>query len=154
MFREDLPPQLPLERSVDHHIEIEKNAKTPSRPTFQLSPAELLVTKDDISYLINTGKIMPSKSPYGDPFFFVKRKGKLRGVIDYRGLNRITKRNNTPLSTTDEMFDRLGRARIFSKLDLKTGFHQIRVNKSDIENTAFNTKYGKFEFLFNADGHL
>jgi hypothetical protein len=71
----------------------------------------------------------------------------LRGVVDYRALNRIKKRNNTPLPRSDEMFDRLGGAVVFSKLDLKTGFHQIQLRPEDIEKTAFNTKYGQFEYL-------
>ena len=71
----------------------------------------------------------------------------LRGVVDYRALNRITKRNNAPLPRSDEMFDLLGEAKVFSKMDLKTGFHQIRVRDKDIEKTAFNTKYGQFEYL-------
>jgi hypothetical protein len=97
---------------------------------------------------MKTKKIRPSKSPYGAPLFFVKDGNKpLRGVVDYRALNRITKRNNAPLPRSDEMFDRLGGARVFSKLDLKTGFHQIRLRPEDIEKTAFNTKYGQFEYL-------
>ena len=89
------------------------------------------------------GKILPSKFPYGAPLFFVKEKDKhLRGIFDYRGLNRIAKRNNAPLPRSDEMFDLLGEAKVFSKMDLKTGFHQIRVNPEDVKKTAFNTKYG------------
>lgn len=98
--------------------------------------------------LLKKGNIRPSKSPYGASLFFVKDKNKaLRGVVDYRALNRITKKNNAPLLRSDEMFDRLGGARLFSKLDLKTGFHQIRVRPEDIEKTAFSTKYGQFEYL-------
>ena len=79
--------------------------------------------------------------------FFVKDKNKpLRGVVDYQALNPITKRNNAPLPRSPEMSDRLGGARFFSKLDMKTGFHQIRVRHEDIEKTAFNTKYGQFEY--------
>lgn len=77
----------------------------------------------------------------------MKETGKLRAVVDYRGLNRITKRNSTPLPRCDEMFDRLGPAQFFSKLDLKTGFHQIRVRREDVEKTAFKTRYGQFEYL-------
>ena len=99
------------------------------------------------------GKIRPSRSPYGAPLFFEKDGNKpLRGVVDYRALNRITKRNNAPLPRSDEMFDRLGGARAFSKLDLKTGFHQIRLRAEDIEKTAFNTKYGQFEYLVTPMG--
>jgi hypothetical protein len=67
--------------------------------------------------------------------------------LDYRALNRITKRSNAPLPRSDEMFDRLGGARVFSKLDLKTGFHQIRLRPEDIEKTEFNTEHGQFEYL-------
>ena len=114
----------------------------------QLSSAELKAAKEYIADLLKKGKIRPSKSPYGAPLFFVKEGNKpLRGVVDYRALNRVTKRNSSPLPRCDEMFDRLGNARIFSKLDLKTGFHQIRVKEEDVEKTAFNTKYGQFEYL-------
>ena len=98
--------------------------------------------------LLGKGKIRTRKSPYGAPLFFVKEKDKpLRGVVEYRGLNRITKKNNAPLPRSYEMFDMLGNAKVFSKMDLKTGFHQIRVKPDDIENTEFNTKYGQFERL-------
>lgn len=97
--------------------------------------------------MLKKSKIRRSKSPYGASLFFVKNKGSLRAVVDYRALNRLTKRNHSPLPRTDEMFDRLGKARVFSKLDLKTGFHQIRVRPKDIEKNAFNTKYGQFEYL-------
>ena len=86
--------------------------------------------------LLRQEKIRPSKSPYGASLFFVKEKDKLRGVVDYRALNRITKKNNSPLPRSDEMFVRLGGAKVFSKLDLKTGFHQIRVRPEDVEKTA------------------
>ncbi len=148
MFREELPPGLPPKRRVDHEIETDKDAKPPHRPLYQLSPVELKAMKDYVQELLDKGKIRPSKSPYGAPLFFVKEKDKpLRGVVDYRALNRITKRNNAPLPRSDEMFDMLGDAKVFSKMDLKTGFHQIRVKPEDIEKTAFNTNYGQFEYL-------
>lgn len=135
------------QRDVDHKIEIDPGATSPHRGIFQLSPAELIATKEYVTELLKKRKLRPSKSPFGAPLFFVKQKGQLRGVIDYRALNCITKHNNAPIPRTDEMFDRLGRARFFSKLDLKTGFHQIRVAAEDVEKTAFKTKYGHFEFL-------
>lgn len=147
VFRDDLPDGLPPAREIDHKIETDPEAKPPHRGIFQLSPAELVATKEYVTNLLQKGKIRPSKSPYGAPLFFVKQKGKLRGVIDYRALNRITKHNNAPIPRTDEMFDRLGGATYFSKLDLKSGFHQIRISSSDIEKTAFKTKYGHFEYL-------
>lgn len=147
VFQDELPDGLPPRREVDHKIEILPYSKPPHRGIFQLSSAELLATKDYVTKLLKKGKIRPSKSPYGAPLFFVKQKDQLRGVVDYRALNRITKHNNAPIPRTDEMFDRLGQARYYSKLDLKTGFHQIRVSPADVEKTAFKTKYGHFEFL-------
>lgn len=148
VFQEDLPDGLPPKRDVDHAIDILPDCKPPHRPLYQLSPAELVAAREYVDKLLRSGKIRPSRSPYGSPLFFVKEPGRaLRGVVDYRGLNRITKRNNAPLPRCDEMYDRLGKARFFSKLDLKTGFHQIRLRPSDIEKTAFNSKYGQFEYL-------
>lgn len=147
VFRDDLSKGLPPKRLVDHRIETDPCSKPPNRPLFQLSPAELLATKEYVTTLLRTKKIRPSISPYGSPLFFVKQKGSLRGVIDYRALNRITKKNNAPIPRTDEMFDRLSGCSVFSKMDLKTGFHQIRIHPDDIEKTAFNTKYGHYEFL-------
>lgn len=148
VFQEELPDGLPPARDVDHAIDTLPGSKPPHRPLYQLSPAELVAAREYVDKLLRSGKIRPSRSPFGSPLFFVKEPGRaLRGVVDYRGLNRITKRNNAPLPRCDEMFDRLGKARFFSKLDLKTGFHQIRLRPSDIEKTAFNSKYGQFEYL-------
>lgn len=147
VFRSELPAGLPPKRSVEHAIDTEDGAKPPHRPLYQLSPVELEAAKDYVEDLLRKGKIRRSKSPYGAPLFFVKEEDKLRGVVDYRALNRITKRNNAPIPRSDEMFDRIGGARVFSRLDLKTGFHQIRMKPGDVEKTAFNTKYGQFEYL-------
>ena len=107
-----------------------------------------MACKEYVQDLPKKGKIRPSRSPFGAPLFFVKTKDKeLRGVVDYRALNRITKRNNAPLPRSDEMFDRPGGPKVFSKLDLKTGFHQIRFRPDHIEKTAFDNKYGQFEYL-------
>ena len=148
VFRDNLPEGLPPEREVDHAIEIDDQVKAPHRPLYQLSPTELLAVKDYVVALLQKGKIRRSKSPFGSSLFFVKDKNEpLRAVVDYRALNRFIKRNNSPLPRPDEMFDRLGGSCFFSKLDLKTGFHQIRVRPEDIEKTAFNTKHGQFEYL-------
>jgi len=147
VFRSELPDGLPPKRSIEHSIEIEEGSKPPHRPLYQLSPAELKAVKDYVESMLKSGKIRRSKSPFGAPLFFVKEEDKLRAVIDYRALNRITKKNNAPIPRSDEMFDRIGFAKIFSRLDMKTGFHQIRVRSEDVEKTAFNTKYGQFEYL-------
>lgn len=147
-----MPSGLPPQRPVDHAIETDPEASPPHRALFQLSPSELDATREYVTDLLRLGKIRPSSSPYGAPLFFVKQKGSLRGVIDYRALNRITKPNHAPIPRTDEMFDRLGSATVFSKLDLKLGLHQIRVRESDVEKTSFKTKYGLFEFMVMAMG--
>jgi hypothetical protein len=114
VFRTDIPKGLPPKRSVDHAIETETDKKPPHRPLYKLSPAELRAAKEYIVDLLNQGKIQSSKSPYGAPLLFVKDGDKpLRGVVDYRAVNRIKKRNNAPLPRSDEMFDRLGGASIF-----------------------------------------
>ena len=133
---------------MDHEIETSIESKPPHRPLYHLSPVELKATKEYVEDLLKKGKIRPSKSPYGAPLFFVKEKDKkLRGVVDYKALNLITKKNNDPLPRSDEMFDLLGDAMVFSKIELKTGFHQVKVKLDYIEKTAFNTKYGQFEYL-------
>lgn len=147
VFRNDLPDGFPPERDINHKIEVKFNLFSQHEGIFQLLPAETLATKEYVSDLLNKGTIRPSKSPHGVPLFFVKQKVSLRGVIDYRALNRITKHNKTPILRTDKMSDRIGQAQYFSKLDLRSGFHQIRIAPEDIEITTFKTMYGHIEFL-------
>eukprot|EP00171_Calliarthron_tuberculosum_P021638 IDg21638t1 len=143
-----LPNELPPERSMDHEIITDQNAKIPNRGLYRLSPDELCATREYIQENLRNGRIRSSKSPYGAPLFFAKQPGKpLRGVVDYRMLNKITKKNRTPTPRSDEIFDIIGGSKYFTKIDLKTGFHQIRVKPDHIEKTAFQTKYGQYEYL-------
>lgn len=89
---DELPDGLPPKREVDHEIVEKENSSPPYRPTFQLSTAELVATKEYITKLIKSGKLRPSKSPYGSPLFFVRQKGQIRGAMDYRAMNIITKK--------------------------------------------------------------
>lgn len=146
LFRNDPQAGLPPKRPVDHQIDITPDHSPPHRTLFQIAPAELIATRQYVTELLKKGKFRPSRSPYGAPLFFVKQKDKLRGVIDSRALNRITKRGHAPIPRTDEPFDRLDRATVFSKLDLKADFHQMCVRSSDVEKTAFKTKYGILNF--------
>ncbi|CAF1640944.1 unnamed protein product, partial [Didymodactylos carnosus] len=139
----DLPPK----RDVDHEIKLVDNTTPPFQPIHRMSPLELAELKQQLTELVEKGYIRPSKSPYGAPVLFAKKKdGSLRMCVDYRALNKITIKNKYPLPRIDEMLDQLNGAKIFSRLDLRSGYHQIRVRDDDIEKTAFRTRYGHFEF--------
>nr|GFC58778.1 reverse transcriptase [Tanacetum cinerariifolium] len=98
--------------------------------------------------LLERGFIHPSVSPWGAPVLFVKKKdGSMRLCIDYRELNKITIRNRYPLLRIDDLFDQLRGAMHFSKIDLRPGYHQLRVKEQDISKTTFRTRYGHYEFL-------
>ncbi len=133
---------------MDPVIETENEAKVPHRLLYQLSPYELKEMKTYVQNFLKSRNIRPIKLPNGAVLFFEREKdNKLRGVVAYRAVNRMTNRNKSPLLCSHEMFDMLENAKVFSKMDLKTGFHQIRVKPQDMEKTAFNTKYGKYEYL-------
>lgn len=148
VFPKDLPPGLPPEREVDHRIELLPGATPASRPMGRMSSKELDELKAQLQQLTESGFIQPSKSPFGAPVLFVKKKdGSMRMCVDYRALNALTVKNRYPLPRIDELFDRLQGAKVFSKLDLRSGYHQIRVHPDDVPKTAFRTRYGHFEFL-------
>ena len=148
VFPEELPAGLPPSREVDHKIELVPGATPPSRPTYRLSSVELLELKKQLDELTKAGFIQPSKSPFGAPILFVKKKdGSMRMCVDYRALNNVTIKNNYALPRIDELFDRLQGAQYFTKLDLRSGYHQIRIAAGDAPKTAFRTRYGHFEFL-------
>jgi len=148
VFPEDLPTSLPPRREVDHRIELMPGATPPSRPTYRMSPVELDELKKQLQDLTEHGFIQPSKSPFGAPVLFVKKKdGSMRMCIDYRALNKITIKNKYPLPRVDELLDRLHGAKYFTKIDLRSGYHQVRIYPEDVPKTAFRTRYGHFEFL-------
>ena len=97
--------------------------------------------------LLDKGFIRPSTSPWGAPVLFMKKKDKtLRLCIDYRQLNRVTVKNRYPLPRIDDLFYQLRGARVYSKINLRTGYHQLRDRETNIPKTAFRTRYGHFEF--------
>jgi hypothetical protein len=94
------------------------------------------------------GYIKPSKSPYGAPVLFVHKKdATLRMCVDYKALNKATVKNHYPLLRIDDLFDRLSRAKVFSRIDLRSGYYQIRIMEGDEEKTACRTRYGSYEFM-------
>nr|GEZ79912.1 putative reverse transcriptase domain-containing protein [Tanacetum cinerariifolium] len=113
-----------------------------------MAPIELKELKDQLQELLKRGFIRLSVSPWGAPVLFVKKKdGSLRLCIDYRELNKITIRNRYPLPRIDDLFYQLQGAMHFSKIDLRSGYHQLRVKEQDVSKTAFRTRYGHYEFL-------
>ena len=148
VFPEKLPTGLPPKRSLDHRIDLEPGAQPTYRPDYKKSLPEYDEMKRQITEMLESGEIQPSVSPYGAPVLFVKKQdGSLRMCIDYRALNKQTIKNKYPLPRIEEMLDRLGKAKYFTKLDLRSGYHQIRVAEEDIYKTAFSTRYGHYEFL-------
>jgi hypothetical protein len=114
---------------------------------YQMSLSELTELKKQLDDLLRHGFIRPSQSPFGSPILFVKKKeGDLRMCVDYRALNKLTVKNTYPLPRIDELMDHLRGAKFFSKIDLRSGYHQIRIAPEDIHKTAFRTRYGLYEF--------
>lgn len=142
-----LPDKLPPSRANDHFIRLMPNCTPPASKLYPLSPAQLSELRSQLTELLDRGFIRPSESPFGAPILFVaKRDGGWRMCVDYRGLNKITVPNAFALPRIDEMFQQLQGAKYFSKLDLASGYHQIRMHPDSIELTAFKCKYGHFEY--------
>ena len=119
---------LPPDREVEFTIDLIPGTEPISIPPYRMSPAELREVKAQLEELLSKGFIRPSISPWGAPVLFVKKKdGSLQLCIDYRQLNRVTIRNQYPLPRIDELFDQLQGSRVYSKIDLTSGYHQLRV---------------------------
>ncbi|GBG64380.1 hypothetical protein CBR_g41581 [Chara braunii] len=127
---------------------LEDGAVPPRGCIYRMSKEELEVLRTHLNDLIDKGWIRPSCSPYGAPVLFVRKKNKeLRLCIDYRKLNAQTIKNVGPLPRIDDLLERLGGAKYFSKLDLKVGYHQLEIHPRDRYKTAFKTWYGHFEWV-------
>ena len=139
-----LPPEIEVEFAID----LIPGTEPISIPPYRMAPAELRELKAQLEELLSKGFIRPSISPWGAPVLFVKKKyGSLWLCIDYRQLNRVTIRNQYPLPRIDELFDQLQGSRVYSKIDLSSRYHQLKVQESDVPKTAFRTRYGHYEFL-------
>ncbi|KAL2226254.1 UNVERIFIED_CONTAM: Transposon Tf2-12 polyprotein, partial [Sesamum indicum] len=147
VFPDDLPG-LPPHREVDFAIETLPGVAPISIAPYRMAPVELHELKKQIEELLGKGFIRPSTSPWGAPVLFVKKKdGSMRLCVDYRQLNRVTVKNKYPLPRIDDLLDQLKGATIFSKIDLRSGYWQLRIAENDIPKTAFRTRYGHYEFL-------
>nr|GFC61361.1 putative reverse transcriptase domain-containing protein [Tanacetum cinerariifolium] len=146
VFPEDLPG-LPPTRQVEFQIDLIPGVAPVARAPYRLAPSEMKELSDQLPKLSNKGFIRPSSYPWGALVLFVKKKdGSFRMCIDYRELNKLTVKNRYPLSRIDNLFDQLQGSSIYSKIELRSGYHQLRVWEADIPKTAFRTHYGHYEF--------
>ncbi|XP_050233220.1 uncharacterized protein LOC126681708 [Mercurialis annua] len=152
VFPDELPG-LPPDREIEFCIELAPGTKPISIPPYRMAPAELKELKDQLEELLSCGFIRPSVSPWGAPVLFVKKKDRSFWLcIDYRQLNKVTIKNKYPLPRIDDLFDQLQGARYFSKIDLRSGYHQLKIREDDVSKTAFRTRYGHYEFLVMSFG--
>ncbi|GJX54346.1 retrotransposon protein, putative, ty3-gypsy subclass [Tanacetum coccineum] len=146
VFPEDLPG-LPPVRQVEFQIDLIPGAAPVARTPYRLAPSEMQELSNQLQELADQGFIRPSTSPWGAPVLFVKKKdGSFRMCIDYRELNKLTIKNRYPLPRIDDLFDQLQGSSVYSKIDLRSGYHQLRVRDEDIPKTAFRTRYEHYEF--------
>jgi len=142
------PGGLPPSRPVEHTIVLEPDTRPIFKKGWRLSPLELEEARKQIAELLDKGWIRMSRSPWSAPILFVKKKnGQLRMCVDYRALNDATVKDRGPLPRISELLDQLSGSKVFSKIDLASGYHQVRVEESSVEKTAFTCTVGHFEWL-------
>jgi hypothetical protein len=147
VFPDDLPG-MPPDRNIEFIIELQPGTAPISKRPYRMPPNELAELKIQLQDLLDKGVIHPSASPWGCPALFVKKKdNSLRLCVDYRPLNAVTIKNKYALPRIDILFDQLAGAKVFSKIDLRSGYHQIKIKPCDIPKTAFSTRYGLYEYL-------
>ncbi|KAJ0590440.1 putative nucleotidyltransferase, Ribonuclease H [Helianthus annuus] len=147
VFPEDLPG-LPPQRQVEFRIDLVPGAAPVAKAPYRLAPSEMQELSTQLQELLDKGFIRPSFLPWGAPALFVKKKdGSFRMCIDYRELNKLTIKNRYPLPRINDLFDQLQGSSFYSKVDLRYGYHQLRIQEESIPKTAFRTRYGHYEFL-------
>jgi hypothetical protein len=152
VFSNELPG-MPPDRDIEFAIELQPGTTPISKRPYRMPPAELAEFMKQLQELLDKGFIRPSTLPWGCPALFVKKKDEiLRFCIDYRPLNVVTIKNKYPLPRIDVLFDQLVGVKVFSKIDLRSNYHQIKIRASDIPKTAFSTRYGLYEFLVMSFG--
>src|ERR1044072_1708478 len=139
---------MPPDRCVEFIGDLIPGTTPISRRTYRMAPHELAELKTQLEASLAKGFIFPSSSPWGFPILFVTKKyGTERMCVDYRPLNLTTIKNKYPLPRIDDLYDQLAGSSVFSKMDLRLGYHQIRIQKEDIPKMAFTTRYGIYEYI-------
>jgi hypothetical protein len=147
IFSQDMPG-MPPDQDVEFIIKLQPGTAPIFRRSYKMTPKELAELKVQLNELLDKGYICPSSSHWGCPALFMKKKDRsLRLCVDYRSLNDVTIKNKYPLPRIDILYDQLAGARVFSKVDLRSGYHQIKICPEDIPKTVFSTKYGLYEYL-------
>jgi hypothetical protein len=146
VFPEELPC-MPLDRDIEFVIELKPGTAPIYKTTYRMATPELVELKEHIKELLEKRFIHPSSSPWGAPVIFVPKKdGTQRLCIDYRTLNEVTVKNMYPLPRIDDLFNQLHGACVLSKIDLRSGYHQLKIRECDIPKTAFVSRYGPYEY--------
>jgi hypothetical protein len=152
VFPDDLPGIL-LEQAIEFKIELQPSTAPIAKALYKMSPVELKELKIQQQGLLDKGYIHPSTSPWGYSALFVEKNDKeMRLCVDYRSLNVVTIKNRYPLPRNDILFDQLAGAQVFSKIDLRSSYHQIKIRIEDKPKTTFTTRYGLFEYLVMSFG--
>nr|GEZ30951.1 putative reverse transcriptase domain-containing protein [Tanacetum cinerariifolium] len=139
VFPKDFPG-LPPTRPVEFQIDLVPDAAPVTRAPYRLAPSEMKELAEKLKELSDKGFIRPSSSPWGAPVLFVKKKdGSFQMCIDYRELNKLTVKNRYPMPRIDDLFDKLQGSSVYSKIDLRSGYHQLRFREEDVSKTAFRT---------------
>ncbi|GJX58500.1 putative reverse transcriptase domain-containing protein [Tanacetum coccineum] len=146
VFPEDLSG-IPPARQVEFQIDLVPGAAPVALAPYRLAPFGMKELAEQLQELFDKGFIRPNSSPWGASVLFVKKKdGSFRMCIDYRELNKLTVKNHYPLPRIDDLFDQLQGSSVYSKIDQRSGYHQLRVREEDISKTTFRTRYGHYEF--------
>jgi hypothetical protein len=152
VFSEDLSG-MPPDWDVEFIIGLQLGTAPISRRPYKMTHKELTELKVQLNELLDKGYVHPSSSPCGCPTLFVKKKDQsLRLCVDYRSLKAVTIKNKYPLSRINILFDQLAGAKVFSKVDLCSGYHQIKIRPKDVPKTTFSTRYGLYEYLVMSFG--
>ena len=142
-------PGMPPERELEFTIDLKSETKPIARVPYRMSTPVLQELKMQLKELLDLGLICPSVSPWGALVIFIRKKDRSwRLCIDYRQLNKATIKNQYPLPRIDDLFDQMKGAMVFSKIDLRSGYHQLRIKEDDIPKTAFMTRWGHYKLRF------